>query len=163
VTFRVIKVTLPFPQLIKEQEMAEQATPIEAAARMSRRHLLAALTIVGMLGLAALLSFTTAGGDAGKILWQVMPVMIAVTAASLYRSYKRVDIRALKTVRNDELRQASLSRAWRNGFFAVLGLQPMLALGLGWSGAANAAALMAAASATIGAATVLASLLWYDR
>jgi hypothetical protein len=143
--------------------MAEQATPIEAAARMSRRHLLAALTIVGMLGLAALLSFTTAGGDAGKILWQVMPVMIAVTAASLYRSYKRVDIRALKTVRNDELRQASLSRAWRNGFFAVLGLQPVLALGLAWSGTAHGVALMAAVTALIGAGTVHTSLLWYDR
>jgi hypothetical protein len=141
--------------------MAEQATPIEAAARMSRRHLLAALTIVGMLGLAALLSFTTAGGDAGKILWQVMPVMIAVTAASLYRSYKRVDIRALKAVRNDELRQASLSRAWRNGFFAVLGLQPVL--GLAWSGTAHGVALMAAVTVLVGAGTVHTSLLWYDR
>jgi hypothetical protein len=140
--------------------MAEQSTPIEAAARMSRRHLLAALTIVGMLGLAALLSFTTAGGDAGKILWEVMPVMIA---ASLYRSYKRVDIRALKTVRNDELRQASLSRAWRNGFFAVLGLQPVLALGLAWSGTAHGVALMAAVTALVGAGTVHTSLLWYDR
>jgi hypothetical protein len=143
--------------------MAEQATSIDAAAHMSHRQLLAALTIVSMLGLAALLSFTTAGADAGKILWQVIPVIITVTVASLHRSYKRVDARALKAVRNDELRQASLSRAWRNGFFAVLGLQPILAFGLSWSGAADAAAPMAAASVTIGTATVLASLLWYDR
>jgi hypothetical protein len=143
--------------------MAEQATPIDAAAHMSHRHLMAALTIVSMLGLAAVLSLTTAGGDAGRILWQVMPGILTVTAASLYRSYKRVDVRALKAVRNDELRQASLSRAWRNGFFAVLGLQPVLALGLTWSGAAYGVALMAAITTCVGAAVVHTSLLWYDR
>lgn len=143
--------------------MAEPATPIDAAARMSHRHLLAALTIVSMLGLAAVLSLTTAGGDTGKILWQVMPVIIVITAGSLHRSYKRVDVRALKAVRNDELRQASLSRAWRNGFFAVLALQPVLAVGLTWSGAAYGVALMAAVTACVGAAVVHTSLLWYDR
>ncbi|CAH0245969.1 hypothetical protein SRABI118_02845 [Massilia sp. Bi118] len=67
----------------------------------------------------------------------------------------------LDAVRKDELRQAGQSRAWRNGFFAVLGLQPVLALAL--DGSANAAALMAAGSVTIGATAMLASLLWYDR
>jgi hypothetical protein len=143
--------------------MAEQSTPIDDAARMSHRHLLAALMIVSMLGLAAVLSLTTAEGRADRILWTVLPGIIAVTAASLQRMYKRVDTRARKAMQTDELRQASLSRAWRNGFFAVLGLQPVLALGLSWSGAANAAAPMAAVSVTIGTATVLASLLWYDR
>jgi hypothetical protein len=50
--------------------------------------------------------------------------------------YTRVQTRAMKAMRKDELRQASLSRAWRNGFFAMLGAQPVLALGLTWSGAA---------------------------
>jgi hypothetical protein len=143
--------------------MAEQANAIDAAARMSHRHLMAALTIVGMLGLAAVLSLTTAGGDAGKALWRVMPVILMITAASLYRSYKRVDVRALKAVRNDELRQASLSRAWRNGFLAVLGLQPVLAVGLSWSSVEYGVALMAAITAIVGAAVVHTSLLWYDR
>jgi hypothetical protein len=144
--------------------MAEQPTSIDAAVRMSHRHLLAALGLVLLMGMAALLGFAGAGAaQPGHVLWMVLPIIIAITATSMRSMSKRVDARALEAVRNDELRQASLSRAWRNGFFAVLGLQPMLALGLGWSGAADAAALMAAASATIGAATVLASLLWYDR
>ena len=143
--------------------MAEQATSIDAAVRMSHRHLMAALTIVSMLGLAAVLSLTTAEGRADKILWTVLPVIITIVAASLHGMNKRVDARALKAVRNDELRQASLSRAWRNGFFAVLGLQPVLALAITWGAAANGIALMAAGAVTIGAATVLASLLWYDR
>jgi hypothetical protein len=143
--------------------VAEQETPIDAAARMSHRHLMAALMIVGMLGLAAVLSLTSAGERAGKILWTVLPVIITITAAALHSKYKRVDVRALEAMRNDELRQASLSRAWRNGFFAVLGLQPVLALGLVWSGTAYGIALMAAVTACVGAATVHASVLWYDR
>jgi hypothetical protein len=134
--------------------MAEQLTPIDAAARMSHRHLLAALGLLLLTGLAAML---------GGVLWMALPVIITITAGSLYSMSKRIDARSLAAVRNDELRQASLSRAWRNGFFAVLGLQPVLALGLVWSGTTDATAVMAAASVTIGAATVLASLLWYDR
>jgi hypothetical protein len=143
--------------------MAEQSTPIDDAARMSHRHLLAALMIVSMLGLAAVLSLTTAEGRADRILWTVLPGIIAVTAASLQRMYKRVDTRARKAMQTDELRQASLSRAWRNGFFAVLALQPLLSLGLVWSGATQGIALMAAITVCVGAGVVHASLLWYDR
>jgi hypothetical protein len=144
--------------------MAEKLTSIDAAARMSHRHLMAALALVLLMGVAALLGFGGAeAARSGSALWIVLPVIITITAASLRGMGKRVDARALEAVRKDELRQASLSRAWRNGFFAVLSLQPALALGLAWSGGANAAALMAAGTATIGAVTVLASLLWYDR
>lgn len=143
--------------------MAEQTSAIDDAARMSHRHLMAALMIVGMLGFAAVLSLTTAGGDAGKTLWRVLPVMIALTAASLHRMYRRVETRAMKAMRNDELRQAALSRAWRNGLIAVLGMQPVLAVGLTWSGAPNGLALMTAATICIGAGTVLTTLQWYDR
>jgi hypothetical protein len=144
--------------------MAEHPTPIDAAVRMSHRHLLTGLLLVTVLGVAALLSFGSGGaGRAGKILWTLLPVMIVLGAASLHRMNKGGDARALKAVRDDELRQASLSRAWRNGFLAVLAVQPLLALGLAWSGTAYGVAPMAAATVTIGTATVLATLLWYDR
>jgi hypothetical protein len=143
--------------------MAEKLTSIDAAARMSHRHLMAALLVISVLGLAAVLSLTAADGDAGKALWRVLPILIALTAASLHRMYRRVETRAMKAMRNDELRQAALTRAWRSGFFAVLGAQPVLALGLSWSGAANGVALMAAGSACIGAAAALTTLQWYDR
>jgi len=143
--------------------MAEQTTSIEDAVRMSHRHLMAALLVVCALGFAAVLSLTSAGGNPAKILWTVLPVFLAITAGSLHRMYKRIDTRAMKAVRNDELRQASLSRAWRNAFFAVLGMQPLLALGLTWSGAAHGVALMAAATACVGAGVALTTLQWYDR
>jgi hypothetical protein len=143
--------------------MAEQTSSIDAAVRVSHRHLMAALLVIFALGLAAVLSLTTAGGDAGKILWRVMPVILTVTAASLHRMVKRVDTRAIKAMRNDELRQASLARAWRNGFFAVLGAQPLLGFGLTWSGATHGIGLMMAGTVCIGAAAALTTLQWYDR
>jgi len=148
--------------------MAEKITAIDAAARVSHRHLLAALGLVLLLGVTALLSLGPADfARAGRALWMLLPISITITAGALYGMSKRVDPLALEAARNDELRQASLSRAWRNGFFAVLALQPVLALGLVWSGvadgAAHCAALMAAGTLTVGTATVLASLLWYDR
>jgi len=144
--------------------MTEPRTPIDAAARVSRRHLLTALALVLLLGLAAVLSFGPPEfAHAGHVLWKLLPVGITIAAVALGGMSKRVDARALHAVRNDELRRASLQRGLRNGFLAVLALQPVLALGLTGSGAANAIALMAAATATVGTATVLASLLWYDR
>jgi hypothetical protein len=141
--------------------LAEELNSIETAVRMSHRHLMAALGLVLFIGLAAVLSLSGAAtARPGSVLWTVLPVVIAITAASM-RGVKKVDARALDAVRKDELRQAGQSRAWRNGFFAVLGLQPVLALAL--DGNANAAALMAAGSVTIGTAAMLASLLWYDR
>jgi hypothetical protein len=142
--------------------MAESTSSIDAAVRMSHRHLLAALGLVLLMGIAALLNFGGAGAaHGGGILWTVLPVIITITVAGLGSMGKKVDARALEAVRKDELRQASLHRAWRNGFFAVLGLQPALALALNET--AHAAPLMAAAAVTIGATTMLASLLWYDR
>jgi len=144
--------------------MAEQATSIDTAARTSHRQLLVALGLLLLLGVAALLGLGEgAAAQAGGALWKVLPLILVIAVAALHRMQRKVDARALEAVRKDELRQASLSRAWRNGFFAVLGLQPVLALGLGWSGTQHGVALMAAGAVTLGAATVLASLLWYDR
>jgi hypothetical protein len=144
--------------------MAEQANPIDTAARAAHRQLLAALGLLLLLGVAALLSLGQgAAAQAGGALWKALPPILVIAVAALHRMQRRMDARALEAVHRDELRQASLSRAWRNGFFAVLVLQPVLALGLGWSDAGHGVALMAAGTVTLGAATVLASLLWYDR
>jgi hypothetical protein len=63
----------------------------------------------------------------------------------------------------DELRQASLHRAYRNGFIGILILQPLLVLLLPWTPVVYPAAVMACASVTTGAVIVLGSLLYYDR
>lgn len=151
----------------KGNAMADKIGDIDAAARVSRRQLLGALATVLVLGLAGLtmLAGTLPPGDAGPSLWIVLPVLIAVLAAALKREAGRIDARALDAVRRDELRQASLHKAWRDGFLAMLALQPPLALALAGSGhaAGAAVAIMAAASVTVGAVGMLASLLWHDR
>jgi hypothetical protein len=144
--------------------MAEQANSIDSAARAAHRQLLAVLGLLLLLGMAALLSLGQgAAAQAGGALWKALPPILVIAVAALHRMQRRMDARALEAVRRDELRQASLSRAWRNGFFAVLALQPVLAVGLTWSGAVDSVALMAAVTAFIGAATVHTSLLCYDR
>jgi hypothetical protein len=91
----------------------------------------------------------------------IMPVLMIVIIAALKREGGRIDARALEAMRKDELRQASQQRAYRNGFFAMLLLQPLLGVTL--YGSPAGAAIATAASVTVGAVTVLGSLLWHDR
>jgi hypothetical protein len=66
-------------------------------------------------------------------------------------------------VLDDELRQASLHRAYRNAFMLMLVLQPVLAIAVTTVAVASPAAIMACATAVAGAVTMLGSLLYYDR
>jgi steroid 5-alpha reductase family enzyme len=141
--------------------MTQKIGDIEAAARISQRQLLGGLAALLLIGTAALFGL----GEARWGLWALLPVLLAVLAAALRREGSRIDPQALDAVRHDELRQASTGKAWRNGFFALLMLQPLLALWLAGSDYASgtAVAIMAGASAVTGAAVMLATLLWHDR
>lgn len=123
---------------------------VEPAVRYSRRSLWFALAVVLLLGAAAVL--TARGGD--TTLFSLLPVLIVIGAAALGRPGSGPEMKALAS---DELRQFSLGHAWRNGFLAVLVVQPLLA----WQAASPS--LMATVTATAGVLAVLASLLWYDR
>jgi hypothetical protein len=70
---------------------------------------------------------------------------------------------ALRAVRNDELRQAAQAKAFRNGFFVLLGYPPACAFALIGLGVPDPLAPVVASGAWLGAVTFLASLLWYDR
>jgi hypothetical protein len=98
-------------------------------------------------------------------LWGGLPIVIIIAAGSLHRSMKEAGSTSgkMQAVLDDELRHASMHRAYRNGFFAMLVLQPVLSFAITGSGTANPLALMAAVSAVAGAAVALASLLYYDR
>jgi hypothetical protein len=143
--------------------MAEQTSSTDTAVRMSHRHLTVALGLVLLLGGGAMLSIVFGGTPRPGALWILLPMFIAIAAAALRGTSKGVDADALKAMRNDELRQASLQHAWRVGFFVVLALQPVLVWAVSYSAIANGPALMACGTVTIGAAVMLASLLWYDR
>jgi hypothetical protein len=69
----------------------------------------------------------------------------------------------MKVLLQDELRQFALQRALRNGFIAVLALQPVLAFTLTGLPVAAPLALMAALTCMSGVCAVIASVLFYDR
>ena len=144
--------------------MADKQSPIDVAARVSHRHLMFVLGFLLLLGFAALLRFGSPDMvRVGNALWLVMPIVIIVMVGFMVSMQKRVDKDSMKAVHNDELRQASLHGAWRNGFFVALALQPLLAVALTFRSFENEVAIMAAATIIAGSVTVLASLIRYDR
>lgn len=136
----------------------------------SRRGLWFALVLLLALGAYALIVNLYPDSGAAVIasrLAALLPVVIIIALAALRSSLRGVssDPRsgAMKSMLGDELRQQSLRLAYRNGFFAVLFAQPVLALLLAWAGAQQPVLLMASATALTGVVTVVASLLAYDR
>jgi hypothetical protein len=70
---------------------------------------------------------------------------------------------AMQALRNDELRQFALAKAFRNGFFVLLAYPPLCAFALTGLAVANPLPAVVASGAWLGAVVFLASVLWYDR
>ncbi len=138
--------------------------------RFSHHGLSVALALLFVLAAIAiaLIAFpdSAAAGFAGQAM-RILPIGIIICIGLLLRPIAGKSLRlsgpAMQALLNDELRQFSLNRAYRNGFIAMLILQPLLALLISNIPATYPLVLMAAASATTGAIVVLASVLWYDR
>jgi predicted permease len=149
---------------LMELEMADQLSTVDAAARVSHRQLLVAFGLLLFISIAALLGFGSPSLAAtGHAMWMVVPGVITTLVAVLYGMGQRIDKRSIDAVRNDELRQASLQRAWRNGFFMMLVAQPIAAIAFVWISVNHEVAVMAAVTVVTGSLTGLASLLWHDR
>jgi hypothetical protein len=138
----------------------------EQLVKLSRRQLWFAFAFIVLLGLMAIVPLAWPEAQTpARQLWGGLPIVIIIAAGSLHRSMKKAGSTSgkMQAVLDDELRHASMHRAYRNGFFAMLVLQPVLSFAITGSGIANPLALMAAVSAVAGAAVALASLLYYDR
>jgi hypothetical protein len=149
--------------------MATTINETEELTRLSRRSLWTMLVLVLLFGAWGALSIGL-GGPEGKAFaarFSVpLPLFIVIAAIALKpKKGLRIDpaAPATKAFWKDELRQASLNVACRNGFLAVLLVQPVLALGSTWLPPAHPAALMACLTLTTGAAVAIASMLYYDR
>jgi hypothetical protein len=70
---------------------------------------------------------------------------------------------AMQALRNDELRQFALAKAFRNGFFVLLAYPPLCAFALTGLAVANPLPAVVVSGAWLGAVVFMASLLWYDR
>jgi hypothetical protein len=143
---------------------------LEHLVHVSRRSLWVALGFILLCGGAGLVLLVLPDAQAARMaknLMMMLPLVIVFAIAALRMTAKGVSMNpsnpALQAIRNDELRQASLHRAYRNGFFALLTAQPLLAVLLTVLPGAYPVAVMAGAGSMAGAVVFLASLLYYDR
>jgi bacteriorhodopsin len=143
---------------------------LEHLVHVSRRSLWVALGIILLCGLAGLVLLAlpdTSVARMAKNLMMMLPLVIVIALAGLRLTAKGVSMNpanpGLKAIRNDELRQASLHKSYRNGFFTLMLSQPLLATLLTLMPGAHPVAVMADAGSLAGAAAFLGSLLYYDR
>jgi hypothetical protein len=148
----------------------ESPTESDLLVQFSRRGLWTALALLLVLsGYAIVINGfpeSRAAAIAGS-LGRILPIAIIIALAATRSSLKgvRVDRRnaAMKAVRNDELHQKSLQRAYRNGFASMLLAQPALAALFSCTALPYPVVLMASATGLVGTAAVLCSMLVYDR
>ncbi|PWF55507.1 hypothetical protein [Massilia glaciei] len=143
-------------------------TPTDLLVRWSRRHLWFCVAFIGVVGALALAMLAFPGGALAAragLLFGLLPVVIAISVGALRSAPGGAGGAAMRAVLDDELRQASLNRAYRNGVACVLLMQPALALALalGMAELANPVAVMACATSAGAALVVLLSALYYDR
>ncbi|MFL6673332.1 MAG: hypothetical protein ACJ8LG_08590 [Massilia sp.] len=143
---------------------------LDRLVHLSRRQLWVALLLILVLGGHALVGLAfpdSAAALMAQRLGMVLPVIIIVMVGGLRVWAQGVSTNpssaAMKALRNDELRQVSLRKAYANGFAAMLVLQPGLAPLLAALDTANPVAVMAGSTSLLGAVVFLASLLYYDR
>jgi hypothetical protein len=132
--------------------------------RYSRRSLWTLLFLLIAIGAGAALSLAY---PAVSRLSMLIPLMFVIAAAALRSSAKGADVNpsspGMKAILNDELRQASMHRAFRNAFLAVLIAQPLLAFLPELVAIDRPAPLMAVVTIWIGMIVMVASVLYHDR
>jgi hypothetical protein len=97
----------------------------------------------------------------------LLPIAIVISLAALRSSLHSVRAHRrqseMKKITEDELRVHALNRAYRNGLVTVLLVQPVLVLIMSAADLPFPLVPMACATVLIGVATVLCSLIAYDR
>lgn len=140
-----------------------ESNSIESLVKLSRRQLWAALGVIVAVGIFAIAMLARLPLPASNFFVMVpVFIVIAVARRSPFKDSAWSDD-ALRAIGKDELRQASLALAFRNGFIALLALQPLLAVVLTAISAPNLVALMVCLSVLTGSLVFLGTLLYYDR
>ncbi len=138
--------------------------------RFARRCLWLALLLVLPLGGYAVLANafpqSTAFQHAGKLM-SLLPIAIIFAIAWLASSRRGQPASgtnpAMRAVMNDELRHASMHKAYRFAFFGMLLCQPLLGVTLLWMPLAAAPQVMSTATVVVGVTVFLTTFLFCDR
>lgn len=149
--------------------MTVSKADVTARTRFARQGLWLALVLIVLLGVDALLLNVQPDGFASHYLGKtllLLPLAIVLAVTWLVSSKGArlgASSAAARVVRDDELRQVALQRAFRGGFLSMLLCQPALLAWFAWMPLANQAAIMAGATVLVGAATFLGTFLLHDR
>ena len=149
--------------------MTSQKNNVDAYSRFARRGLWLALGLIVLLGVDALLLNVQPDGLAagyGRQLMLLLPLAIVLAGAWLVSSpggRLRASSAAARVVRDDELRQLAMQRAFRGGFLAMLLCQPVLLAWFAWMPAAHDTVIMAVATVLLGTTAFLGTFLLHDR
>lgn len=150
-----------------------QPDRIERVLRFSRRGLITALVIL-LIAAATLIAHAIRPGSLlsdwpSKAPWLIPVAIAAIFATTMLltrdRNASREDAKIiLKTLADDEFRQANLARAQRVALAIVIVAQvPLAALALSQLSTAAAVTVMAVTTATLGIGTLIISFLVFDR
>ncbi|MES2319030.1 MAG: hypothetical protein V4631_16250 [Pseudomonadota bacterium] len=149
---------------------SHKKTDLDLLVKYSRLSVYFALALLLALGTYAVLIHVFPDSNAAAMahrLAVMLPIAIVIALAALRSSLHGVSAHpreaAVKALHSDEWRAQALSRAYRNGLIAVLVVQPLLVLALAAAALPFPLVPMASATVLIGVATVLCSLLAYDR
>ena len=135
-------------------------SPTDALIRLSRRNVWTAFILIALIGTVGVMQLLASTALAGQKLGMLLPVFIAIGVVGLRRA---PDAASMAIVLDDELRHTALARAYRTALFAVLILQPLLAVGLAAAGAVNAIPVLAATTVLAGMLVFVGSFLYFDR
>jgi hypothetical protein len=135
--------------------------------RFSRRSMTVTLLLIIAIGGVCLIMAIRPGTPQWSRAIPAMWIIAVILAAGLQRTLggERWNPRApeARAIREDEWRRSNMERARRIAFVVVLGAQLPLALLLAALPSLQAVMAMAAATITLGLATLLALFLYFDR
>lgn len=142
-------------------------TRSEKYLRFSRRSMVVTLLIVlavgGVCVVMAIRPFAPVWSRATPALWIVAVVLIAGLQRTLGGDRWNPRAPEARAIVEDEWRRANMDRARRVAFATVLGAQVPLGLVLASLPSLQAVMAMAAATITLGLATLIALFLYFDR
>jgi hypothetical protein len=141
---------------------------LEAMVTWSRRSIWCAVCValfLGAVGIALGISASPELVAMAGMGMKALPIFIVIIVVALLSSRRRIGASSelTRTMQNDELRLAALTRAYRNGFCATLGAQVLVALTLQWWPVPNPLLLLLCITSCSGIVTLLVSFLYYDR
>ena len=146
---------------------SNQPDRIELLLRASRRSLFVLLALILLIA-ATIIAHVLRPGSlladwSARAPWLLPVAIVAIFGIVVAPMRRRLGDAEMKTLRDDEFRQANLGRAQRVALIAALVAQiPLAVLASGLSAAA-AVTIMGVATVTVATATLITSFLYFER